>query len=309
MQEGRHLLTGDKHTGRALGIVDASVRMTVPFGCVHDTSRRSMNDVRSSGDLETGLHGRVAIVTGASRRQGIGTAICRRLARAGADICFTHWRAYDRVAPWPADDDGPDALSHELLRTGVRALAIEVDQSRKEAAAEIIDTVEATLGPVSILVNNAAYSTSDGLTGFDAETLDAHYRVNMRGTMLLCVEFARRYRGGPGGRIINLTSGQGQGPMPGELAYAATKGAIDAFTVSFAAEVARSGITVNAVNPGPTDTGWMTDEIQSDVLTRSPFGRIGQPDDAARLIAFLASDAAAWITGQIINSEGGFERR
>ncbi|HEU5200782.1 MAG TPA: SDR family oxidoreductase, partial [Ktedonobacterales bacterium] len=119
------------------------------------------------------------------------------------------------------------------------------------------------------------------------------------------VEFARRFAGVSGGRIINLTSGQSLGPMPGELAYVATKGAIDAFTVSLAAEVAGRGITVNAVDPGPTDSGWMSEATRQYLRERSPMQRLGQPADAARLIAFLASDAAQWITGQIIHSNGG----
>jgi 3-oxoacyl-[acyl-carrier protein] reductase len=110
-----------------------------------------------------------------------------------------------------------------------------------------------------------------------------------------------------GGRIINLTSGQSVAPMPGELAYAATKGAIEAFTVSLSAELAPYGITVNAVDPGATDSGWMTEEIKQELLPRFPMGRIGQPEDAARLIAFLASDEAAWITGQVIHSRGGLQ--
>src|SRR5690606_30745622 len=114
---------------------------------------------------------------------------------------------------------------------------------------------------------------------------------------------------GSGGRIVNFTSGQSLGPMPGELAYAATKGAIEAVTRTLAAEVAPLGITVNAVNPGPTDTGWMDDALRGYVLERSSMGRIGLPEDAARLVRFLVSDEAGWITGQVIHSEGGYIRR
>lgn len=109
-----------------------------------------------------------------------------------------------------------------------------------------------------------------------------------------------------GGRIINLTSGQGKGPMPGNLAYAATKGAISFFTESLAAELAPLHITVNAVDPGPTDSGWMSDDVKNELLPQFPMGRIGLPEDAARLIAFLASDDSQWITGEIIHSRGGF---
>lgn len=125
---------------------------------------------------------------------------------------------------------------------------------------------------------------------------------------MLSAEFSSRFNKQRGGRIINLTSGQSLGPMAGNIAYASTKGAIDAFTLTLSAEVASKGITVNAVNPGPTDTGWMDEEVKGYVLSKSPSGRIGMPQDAARLIAFLASEEAEWVTGQIIHSEGGFQR-
>jgi 3-oxoacyl-[acyl-carrier protein] reductase len=249
---------------------------------------------------------RIAIVTGASRRQGIGTAICRALAMAACDIFFTHWRAYDRLMSYEVDEHWPALLEEELRATGVRCASMEVDMSEVEAATRILDAVEASLGAPAILVNNAAYSTRDGYQALDAQTLDAHYAVNMRGTMLLSVEFARRYGGKTARRIISMTSGQSTGPMPGELAYVATKGAIEAFTVTLSAELASKGITVNAVDPGPTDTGWMTEEIRRDLTQHAPMGRVGQPEDVARLIAFLVSDEAAWITGQVIHSRGGF---
>lgn len=253
------------------------------------------------------LQGRVALVTGAGRRQGIGAAICRALAAEGADVFFTHWSAYDQEM-YGADAGEPAALRDDLRAMGVRCESMAIDLSAADAAARLLDEAEARLGPLTILVNNAAYSTSDGYEALDAATLDAHYAVNVRTTLLLSVGFARRYSGGPGGRIINLTSGQSRGPMPQELAYGASKGAIEAFTVSLSPAVAARGITVNAVNPGPTDSGWMSDQVKCELLPRFPHGRLGQPDDAARLVAFLAGDAAEWITGQVIHSEGGFVR-
>ncbi len=260
---------------------------------------------------EGGLSGRIALVTGASRRGGIGAAICRALAADGADVIFTHWNAYDRAFPWGADEDGPRELLSELRGLGVRAEAVEIDLAVPDAAEQVLDAATERLGPPTILINNAAHSTNGGYDILDAAVLDAHYAVNVRTTALLCAEFARRHAAAAprdGGRIVNLTSGQSRGPMPDELAYATSKGAVEAFTVSFAAGVARLGMTVNAVNPGPTDSGWMTEEIKAALLPRFPFGRLGQPADAARLIAFLVSDAGAWITGQILHSEGGFER-
>ncbi|XEC94308.1 SDR family oxidoreductase [Paenibacillus tarimensis] len=252
------------------------------------------------------LTGRVAVVTGASRKIGIGSAICQALAKEGADIFFTYWRPYDRTMEWGEDRDWPERLTEMLQNEGVRAAGSEINLADSDSPKHIIDEATSTLGAPSILVNNAAYSTRDGYMNLDAKTLDDHYAVNVRGTCLLCVEFAKRCDHGSGGRIVNMVSGQDKGPMPGELAYVATKGAISAYTVSLAAEVAPLKITVNAVDPGPTDSGWMTEELQQFLLPKFPMGRIGVPEDAARLIAFLASDDAAWITGQIIHSDGGF---
>src|SRR5262249_16918469 len=158
--------------------------------------------------------------------RGIGAAICRALAEQGADIFFTHWGRYDRDMDLAEEGDGPDGLRKTLLALGVRCADLEVDLAEANAPERILDAATAALGSPSILINNATHSTSDGYEALDAATLDAHYAVNMRGTMLLSAGFARRYPGGPGGRIINLTSGQGLGPMPGELAYGATKAAI-----------------------------------------------------------------------------------
>lgn len=254
------------------------------------------------------LSGRNALVTGVSRRRGIGTAICRALAEASANIFFTYWQQYDKNMPWGADETHPEQLIQELHDLGVRVEKLEIDLFNSEAPAELIEIAETRLGNLSILVNNATYSVEDGFEKLDARILDETYSVNLRATALLSVEFARRYSGEAGGRIINLTSGQFQGAMPGEIAYAATKGAIDALTITLAAEVADKGITVNAVNPGATDTGWISEKLKQELLPRFPLGRIGQPEDAARLVVFLASDDADWITGQIIHSEGGFRR-
>ena len=273
------------------------------------SSTVSTNQARSSSVPATGdLRGRLALVTGVGRRRGIGSAVCLALASRGVDVVLSFWKAYDREMPWASDEDEPEALLGQLRAAGVRAEGIEMDLSRFDSARLLLDATEERLGRPSILVNTAAYSTRDGFETLDAEALDAHYAVNVRAMALLSVGFARRYPGGSGGRIVNFSSGQSLGPMPGELAYVATKGAIEAFTRTLAAEVGNKGITVNAVNPGPTDTGWMTEELKREIAPRFPSGRIGQPEDAAKLVAFLVSDEAAWITGQVIHSEGGFLR-
>jgi 3-oxoacyl-[acyl-carrier protein] reductase len=250
----------------------------------------------------------VALVTGLGRRRGIGAAVCRALAARGADIALSYWKAYDREMPWASDEEEPGTLVEELRGAGVQIEAIELDLSLPDSPEKLLDAAEQKLGWPSILINNAAHSERDGYENLDAATLDAHHAVNVRATALLSVLFARRFGAGSGGRIVNFTSGQSLGPMIGELAYAASKGAVEAFTRTLAAEVGHKGITVNAVNPGPTDTGWMTEGLKSELASKFPAGRVGEPEDAARLVAFLAGDEAAWITGQVIHSEGGFLR-
>ncbi|WP_078379201.1 SDR family oxidoreductase [Sutcliffiella halmapala] len=254
------------------------------------------------------LKNKLVIVTGASRLEGIGAAICRELADAGYHIFFTFWTEYDREMPWKIEQDEPLQLKSELLKKGVSVASMELDLSRSDAAEQLMLAVQSQLGTPDILINNAAYSTTNDFSDLTAEELDKHYMVNIRATTLLSIHFARIFNKQSGGRIVNLTSGQSQGPMPGELAYATTKGAVDAFTLTLSAELAPLGITVNAINPGPTDTGWMTDAIKKKLQPMFPFGRVGEPRDVAKTIAFLVSEQADWITGQVIHSEGGFRR-
>ncbi|WP_226682993.1 SDR family oxidoreductase [Sutcliffiella horikoshii] len=251
---------------------------------------------------------RIAVVTGASRLKGIGAAVVRELAKVGHPVFFTYWTPYDEEMPWGSEASEPQLLKEELEGFGVSVGMMELDLTSVEAADVLLQKVREDLGEPSILVNNAAYSTNDDYSTITAEDLDKHYLVNIRATTLLSSRFAQQFSLGSGGRIVNLTSGQFRGPMPGELAYATTKGAIDAMTITLAAEVGKLGITVNAINPGPTDTGWMTEEIKSDLSGMFPSRRVGMPSDVARTIKFLVSEEAEWVTGQIIHSEGGFRR-
>jgi 3-oxoacyl-[acyl-carrier protein] reductase len=250
------------------------------------------------------LRGKIVIVTGANRPRGIGAATCRAFAAQGCAIFFTAFSPDANSFPEsPAAMDSENLVA-ELRSTGVPVGYMEIDLAQPDCAARVFDTAERLLGPVSILVNNAAHSAMDGFQKLDASGLDAHYAVNLRAAALLSVEFARRYSKGHGGRIINLTSGQEREPLPGELAYAATKGAVSAFTRSLAKEVAFKGIRVNAVDPGPTDTGWMSEQIKIQILSSRANGRVGLPEDAARLIVFLASEAAEQLSGEIIHARG-----
>ncbi|GGA57751.1 putative oxidoreductase YjdA [Kroppenstedtia guangzhouensis] len=245
------------------------------------------------------MKGDIALITGADSRRGIGAAICRFLAREGNHIWFT-------CLPGKEEKEA-ERLMEELRTSDVQARYSPIDFLDAEAPIQLWEEVATEWDLPRILVNNAAHSERElTFEELDADGLDAHYAVNLRASLLLSVQFARRCMSGSDGRIISMTSGQSLSAMPGELAYVATKGGIEAFTRTLAAEVAPKGITVNAVNPGPTDTGWMTEEIRWELLPHFPMGRVGFPEDAARLVAFLARKEAGWITGQVIHSEGGF---
>lgn len=183
----------------------------------------------------------------------------------GCDLFFTYWSEYDQQMPWHVDQKEPMLLKEELMKKGVNVSCLELDLSQRLAPENLLKRVIEQMGDPDILINNAAYSLNNDFMNLTPEGLDQHYNINVRATTLLSCEFAKNFKKKSGGRIVNLTSGQFQGPMPGELAYAITKGAVDAFTITLAAELAPLGITVNAVNPGPTDTGWMTEEIKAEL--------------------------------------------
>ena len=256
-------------------------------------------------ELRNDLHGRVAVVTGVSRRIGIGFATASRLAALGADLFLHSFAPFDSQQPWGADADGIVPLLAELRGFGIRVEHLEADFADPNAPKTVIDEVVRTFGHVDILVANHAYSTSGMLEELTAAQIDAHLQVNVRGSLLLAQAFAAQHDGRPGGRIVLMTSGQHLHPMPSELACIASKGALHQITASLSAHLAPRGITVNTVNPGATDTGYASTEVYAAVRDAAPQKRWGQPEDAARLIGWLATDDARWVTGQAINSTGG----
>ncbi|SBT89503.1 3-oxoacyl-[acyl-carrier protein] reductase [Streptomyces sp. DI166] len=259
------------------------------------------------------LRGRTALVTGASRRGGIGHAVARRLAAHGAGVYLHHHVPHDAAMPWGADD--PEAVAASVREAqgdpGAPVLTGPGDLSDPAVPAELVDrAAEALGGRLDILVANHALSGSDGtLDTIDAAMLDAHWAVDARSVVLLVQAYARQRQRPRGGRVVMMTSGQDHGGgMPGEIAYALQKGALASITRSLSTTLAEHGITVNTVNPGPVDTDYLTGDAYDAVAARFPSGRWGMPDDPARLIAWLATDEAGWITGQVIDSEGGFRR-
>jgi 3-oxoacyl-[acyl-carrier protein] reductase len=256
------------------------------------------------------LRGKVAVVTGVSRRAGIGFATARRMAAFGASVFCHHFADHDRTQPWGDDD-------LEAVLAGVRAELVgdarltdlDADLGDPDAPERVIAAAVAAFGRVDVLVCNQALSGSDGAIGeLTAADLDRHWAVDARASILLAQAFAARHERGRTGSIVFVTSGQDLGPMRGEVAYAAAKAAIAGVARTIADQLADRGIRVNAVNPGPVDTGYLDAPARRTLAARFPFGRIGAPDDAARLVAWLATDEAAWITGQTLHSEGGFRR-
>ena len=231
-----------------------------------------------------------------SRSEGIGFAIAQRLVADGFAVFTQGWQAHDSSQPWGAGE--------VPLREGL-AGHLEADLADPEAPEAVLAAARIALGTVDVLVANHAASVGGTLEEVTAASLDAALVVNVRATLLLVKAFAAGFEG-EHGRVVLLTSGQGRGPMPRELPYVASKAALSGTVLSLADHLAARGITVNAVNPGPTDTGWAPPDVIERAAAAMPQGRWGTPEDAARLVAWLASEESAWVTGQVIDSDGGF---
>lgn len=285
----------------------------------------SSTTVGPSPHSDLPLAGRVVVVTGVSRRAGIGHAIACRAADRGASLLCHHYSPHDALQPWGADDvDKTMASIGSHLVDGAGLVALHADLRRPDAPARVIDRAVEAFGHVDALVCNQASSGSDGpLEDLSAADLDHHWAVDARASLLLAQAYARRYdpiTPEPGqeapplddpplrGSIVFMTSGQGLGPMPDEIAYCTAKAALAGITPSLAAGLAGRGIRLNTVNPGPVDTGYLRPEDWRAVSHLFPGGRIALPDDPARLICWLLTDDASWVTGQVISTEGGFRR-
>ena len=254
------------------------------------------------------LEGRVALVTGVSRRIGIGAAVAQRLLTEGASVATTGFTPHDEEMPWDTDEGGARA---ELAAHADAARWHELPPEDLADPATPDALVAATIerfGRIDVLVANHARSSHQGFADVTVEELDQCWATNARASLLLARALHERRTPGPGGRLVLFTSGQHIGPMANEIAYAISKGAIQQMTASLADALADAGTTVNCINPGPTDTGYATGAFHEKIARMFPAGRWGTPQDVANLVAFLASDDAAWITGQTLNSEGAFRR-
>jgi 3-oxoacyl-[acyl-carrier protein] reductase len=253
-------------------------------------------------DSASGTGRRVALVTGASRRSGIGAAVALELAARGYDVGLTYWTPYDDRMPWGSRRDDLEETVGEVRALGVRCAEVEADLEQVPAPAQVFDHIETVLGPVRVLVLAHCESVASTIQDTTVESFDRHYAVNIRATWLLIREFGSRFAGpAVGGRIVALTSDHTAGNVP----YGATKGALDRIVLAAAQEFGPQAITANVVNPGGTDTGWMTEAQRRILADRTPAKRLGTALDCARLVGFLCSDEGQWVNGQVLHSNGG----
>ena len=245
------------------------------------------------------LEGRVAIVTGAGRGgKGIGRGIALALAEAGADIAIT--------ARTNAAD--AEAVSEAVAALGRKAFSLTCDVSNADSVDALFERVRQEWGKVDILVNNAGITRDKLLLRMNEDDWDSVMDANLKGAFLCTRAAAKVMIKQRWGRIINITSVMGQIGNPGQANYSASKGGVASLTRTAARELGSRNVTVNAIAPGFIETQMtdaLSDEIRSATLARIPLGRLGTPDDVGALTAFLASEAAGYITGQILTVDGG----
>lgn len=290
--------------------------------------------------LDTGLAGKVVIVTGANH--GMGAAMAAAFAKQGAKVLIHYYRAGAEAYGEFSEEDAekaavpsrsyyfkmqtssPDKLVKTISDSGGECFALESDLAEPENIPAIFDKAEEKLGPVDIVVNNAAYSRCDTFIPEDvlksepqfvdqfpketisAQSHDKSFAVNSRAVALMMAEFAKRYiaRKATWGRIINISS-DGAFGYSEVVSYYASKWAGESFTRAAAVELGPYGITVNAISPGAVNTGWLQPEMEKNLAGTYPLRRLGRPEDIANAVIFMASVQADWITGQVLFVGGG----
>jgi 3-oxoacyl-[acyl-carrier protein] reductase len=245
------------------------------------------------------LEGKIVLVTGVGRSAGIGAAICRKVANHGADVFFSFWHPYDRENHFGNCENDPANIAAELKQLGVRVESMEIDLSESCSAERLFKAVEDRLGHPAILINNACHDFEVPFSELLPDILDKHYAVNVRAVVMLCKEFVKRRKPGS---IINMTSGQSLGSMGGhKVPYTITKAALESLAPQLAPDLIKLGITIHSVDPGPTDTGWMTEELKAQIRKESKRGEINTPDDVARLIVSILTQERP-STGEVIHA-------
>lgn len=244
------------------------------------------------------LEGKTAIVTGASK--GIGAGIAKGLGQAGASV----------VVNYASSREGADRVVTAIQSCGGKAIAVQGDVSQQEDIERLFEAAVEAYGKVNVLVNNAGVYEYGPIEGITPESFHRQYEINVLGP-IQTIQLAIRYFGESGGSIINIGSAASSTTPANSSLYTGTKGALDAITRVLSKELGPKKIRVNAINPGATETegahaaGAIGTEWQRQLITATPLGRFGQPEDIAPLAVFLASDDSAWLTGEIILASGG----
>jgi len=245
------------------------------------------------------LENKIAIVTGASK--GIGASIAKYFAKEGAKV----------VVNYASSKEAADKVVKSIADHGSTAIAIQGDVSKEADVNRLFEETKKAFGSLDILVNNAVFQGYAPIDQVTAEIFHQSFNVNVFGD-ILTIQAALKLFGNKGGNIINISSGASKMPLPNASIYSATKAAIDAITIALSKELGAKNIRINSILPGATETEGATNagvtassEYEKMFIANTPLGRRGQPEDIAKAAVFLASDDAAWITGEQISVSGG----
>ncbi|MHA7222170.1 SDR family oxidoreductase [Arthrobacter sp. RHLT1-20] len=242
-----------------------------------------------------------ALITGVGRLAGIGAGTARRLAADGWDLVLTYWQDYDARMPWGVQPDDVERLTAELHAAGAAVVALPADFEDPAAVDRLMAEAAQEAGTLHALVLSHAESVDSGILDTSLESFERHFAVNTRASWQMIAAFARQAPA-EGGAIVALTSDHTAFNLP----YGASKGALDRIVIAAARELGPLGISANALNPGPVDTGWMDRQLRENLARRQPGGRLGTPADVAATVAFLLSPEGRWVSGQLVKADGGF---
>jgi len=245
------------------------------------------------------LKNKVAVVTGASK--GIGASIAKHFAAEGAKV----------VVNYASSKEGADSVVKEIIDNGGIAISVQADVSKEADVIRLFEKTKKTFGTLDVLVNNAVFQQFLPIEQASVEAFHQHFNVNVLGS-ILTIRASLKLFGDKGGNIINISSGASKSPMAGVSLYSATKAALDAITISLSKELGAKNVRINSILPGATETEGATSagvtagsDYEKMFVANTPLGRRGQPQDIAKVAVFIASDDAAWITGEQISVSGG----